>query len=40
MTSFKTYVNISKNCYQTKTNREMSQQDFQFLENLMTFFFQ
>jgi len=27
-----------KNCYQTKTNKEMFQHDFQFFANLMIFF--
>ncbi len=34
----RTYLNILKNCYQTKTNRGMFQHDFQFFANLMTFF--
>jgi hypothetical protein len=37
--SFRNLYKHFKNCYQTKTNREMLQQDFQFFENLMTFFF-
>jgi hypothetical protein len=30
MTNFKNLFKQLKNCYQTKTNREMSQHDFQF----------
>jgi len=37
-TSFRNLYKHFKKKYQTKTNREMSQQDFQFFENLMTFF--
>jgi hypothetical protein len=34
MTSFRNLSKHLKNCYQTKTNREMSQHDFQFFGNL------
>jgi hypothetical protein len=34
----RTYLNISKNYYQTRSNREMLQHDYHFFGNLMIFF--
>jgi hypothetical protein len=40
MTCSRNLFKHSKNCYQTKTNRKMSQHDFYFFANLMIFFSQ